>query len=42
VQKFRDLPADRAFHLREGDATLTPVQYKSFQLRHLPATTHLH
>jgi hypothetical protein len=42
VQKFHDLPVDRAFHLREGDSTLTPVEYKSFHLRHLPATAHQH
>ncbi len=42
VQKFHDLPVDRAFHLREGDSTLTSVQYKSFRLRHLPAAAHQH
>jgi len=38
VQKFHDLPVDHAFHLREGDATLKPVEYKTFHLRHLPST----
>ena len=33
VQKFYDLPADRAFHLREGAATLKPLHYPSFHLR---------
>jgi len=42
VQRFRDLPVDRAFHLREGDAALKPVEYRKFQLRHLPAATHHH
>ena len=42
VQKFRDLPVDRSFHLREGDATLAPVEYKSFRLRHLPHVAHQH
>jgi len=42
VQKFHDLPVDRAYHLREGAAALTPVNYKTFQLRHLPATAHQH
>ncbi len=38
VQKFHDLPVDRAFHLREGEAALVPVQYKTYKLRHLPST----
>jgi hypothetical protein len=42
VQKFHDLPVDRAYHLREGAAALTPVNYKTFQLRHPPATAHQH
>jgi hypothetical protein len=42
VQKFHDLPVDRAFHLREGAASLTSVQYETFRLRHLPATPHQH
>jgi hypothetical protein len=42
VQRFRDVPVDRAFRLREGAATLAPVPYKSFRLRHLPATAHAH
>ena len=42
VQKFHDLPVDRAFHLREGAAALQPVQYKSFHLRHLPEGAHQH
>ena len=42
VQKFHDLPVDRAFHLREGEAMLTPAYYKSFRLRHLPPTAHQH
>ncbi len=42
VQKFHDLPVDRAFHLREGAAALTPVNYKTFQLRHLPTAAHQH
>jgi len=36
VQKFRDVPVDRAFHLREGASTLMPISYKRFQLRNLP------
>jgi hypothetical protein len=42
VRRFHDLPVDRAFHLREGDSTLTPGQYKSFRPRHLPAAAHQH
>jgi hypothetical protein len=42
VQKFHDLPVDHAFHLREGDAALKPVEYKRFHLRHLPAPGHSH
>ncbi|HTS34053.1 MAG TPA: FG-GAP-like repeat-containing protein [Candidatus Solibacter sp.] len=42
VQKFRDMPVDHAFHLREGASALAPVEYKKFQLRHLPAGTHQH
>ena len=42
VQKFRELPVDRAFHLREGSSTLVPLRYKQFRLRHLPQTSHQH
>jgi len=42
VQKFHDLPVDHAFHLKEGAATLTPVTYRPFHLRHLPAAAHRH
>jgi hypothetical protein len=41
VQKFRDIPADRAYHLREGAHTFTPVQHKRFALPPpLPPVTH--
>ena len=42
VQRFHDLQVDHAFHLREGDASLKPVEYKRFHLRHLPSPTHQH
>ena len=37
VQTFRNVAVDRAFHLREGAASLKPVQYKKFHLTHLTA-----
>jgi hypothetical protein len=41
VQKFHDIRPDRAYHLREGAGTLTPVQYKRFALPPpLPAGAH--
>jgi hypothetical protein len=40
VQKFRDLPVDRVYRLREGASALTQVTYKSFHLRLLPGEHH--
>jgi hypothetical protein len=31
VQTFRDVAVDRAFHIKEGTARLTPVEYKKFE-----------
>jgi len=42
VQRFRNLEVDRAFHLREGNPALKPVEYRSFHLRHLPVSAHQH
>jgi Flp pilus assembly protein TadD len=36
VQTFSDITVDSAYHLREGSAVLTPMQYKRFQFPHLP------
>ena len=34
VQHFSDVAVDAAYRLREGSASLAPVQYKRFQLPH--------
>jgi len=42
TQTFRDVPADRAFRVKEGDQKLQPVPYKSFSFRHMPEDPHQH
>ena len=37
-QTFRTVGVDRAYRVREGEANLRPLQYKTFQLRHFAAT----
>ena len=42
VQKFRDLPVDSAFHVKEGLQKLQPLPYKPFAFRHIPEAPHHH
>jgi hypothetical protein len=40
TQTFRDVAVDRAFHIREGESRLVPVQYKRFSFQ--AAISHPH
>jgi len=42
VQRFRDVPVDKFFHIKEGKQQLDPLDLKPFAFRHIPEGLHHH